>query len=106
VPAGAGKRLAAIKDALAKRDYTGLRPQLADDVVWSLGGGTGADAAMAMWQADPVMFESMAAVLANCVAEGDKRVACPGGELKPGAYQLVIEPRGDSWKLTSFVKAE
>jgi hypothetical protein len=106
VPAGAAKELAAIKDALAKRDYTGLRPLLADDVVWSLGGGSGADAAMAMWQADPANFEAMGALLTVCVADGDKKVTCPAGAAKPGAYQLVNEPRGESWKLTSFVKAE
>jgi hypothetical protein len=106
VPPLAAKRLAAIKDALGKRDYTSLRPQLADDVVWSLGGGTGADEAMAMWQADPAIFEAMMTSLVGCIADGDKKVACPGGAPKPGAYQLVIELRGDAWKLTSFVKAE
>jgi hypothetical protein len=106
VPPAAAKRLAAIKDALAKRDYAGLRPQLADDVVWSLGGGTGADEAMAMWQADPAIFEAMNGALVGCLADGDKKVACPGGAPKPGTYQLLIELRGDAWKLTSFVKAE
>lgn len=106
VPAGAAKRMAAIKDAISRRDYTGLRPQLADDVVWSLGGGTGADAAMAMWQADPAILDAMEAALAACAADGDKRVACPQGAPKPGAYQLVLEPRGTDWKVTSFVKAE
>ena len=42
------------------RDYPTLRELLADDVVWSLGGGTGADAAMAMWQADPEALDAMA----------------------------------------------
>jgi hypothetical protein len=106
VPPAAAKRLADVKDALGHRDYVALRPQLADDIVWSLGGGTGADAAMAMWQADPVQLDAMAAVLATCVAEGDKRVACPGGAPPAGAWQLVLELRGDAWKVTSFVKNE
>lgn len=106
VPAGAAQRLAAIKDALAKRDYTGLRPLLDNDVVWSLGGGTGADLALATWQADPATFDAMQAVIdAGCAAQGDSKVACPGGEPQPDKYQLVLELKGD-WKVTSFVRAE
>jgi hypothetical protein len=106
VPAAAAKELATTKDVLAKRDYTALRPELADDVVWSLGGGTGADAAMAMWQADPTALDAMAAALASCAADGDKRVLCPPGQPAAGAWQLTFEPRLGAWKLTSFVKAE
>jgi hypothetical protein len=106
VPAPAAKKLAEMKDALSKRDYGGLRPLLADDVVWSLGGGSGADAAMAMWQADPAVFEVMLGLLSSCTADGDKKVTCPGGAPKPGQYQLIVEPRGETWKLTSFVKSE
>lgn len=106
VPAAAAKRLAAIKDSLTKRDYSGLRAQLHDDVVWSLGGGTGADTALAMWQADPATFEAMQEVIgAGCAAQGDKKVACPGGDPQPNKYQLVLELAGD-WKVTSFVRAE
>lgn len=106
VPASAAKRLAAIKDALAKRDYAGLRPQLDENVVWSLGGGTGADVALATWQADPGVFDAMADVIgAGCAAEGDKKVACPGGAPQPSKYQLVLELK-DDWKITSFVRAE
>jgi hypothetical protein len=106
VPPAAAKRLAAIKDALAKRDYAALRPQLDDNVIWSLGGGTGADVALATWQADPATFEAMvAAIAAGCAKQGEKKVACPAGEPKPNTYQLVIELRGE-WKVTSFVRAE
>lgn len=106
MPAEAARELATVKDVLAKRDYNALRPQLADDVVWSLGGGTGADAAMAMWQADPTALDAMAGTLSACVADGDKRVLCPGGQVAPNAWQLTFEPRAGSWKLTSFIKAE
>ena len=126
LPPAAAKELATIKDALAKRDYASLRPQLADDVVWSLGGGTGAEAAMAMWQADPSSLDAMATLIApppvatddnadgsaapaktaGCAAEGDKRVLCPGGAAVPGAWQLILEPRVGGWKIVSFVKAE
>ena len=106
VPPPAAKRLAEIKDALGKRDYTALRPALADDIVWSLGGGTGADAAMAMWQADPAQLDAMLGLLPACAADGDKKVACPAGAPQAGQYQLILEARGDGWKVTSFVKNE
>jgi hypothetical protein len=108
VPAGAGKTLAAAKDALAKRDYTALRPLLDDDVLWSLGGGTGADVALATWQADPGSFDSMqAAITAGCAPDAEKKkVACPPGPPIVNVYQLVLEERAGMWKITSFVKGE
>jgi hypothetical protein len=106
VSAPAAKTLAAIKDALAMRDNVALRAQLSDDVVWSLGGAPGADTAMAMWQADPETLEAMSRVIAGGCGSVDKKVACPPGPPVAGAWQLVVEPRGDAWKVTSFVKAE
>lgn len=106
VPKAAAQTLAAIKDALAKRDYGALRPQLDDNVVWSLGGGTGADVALATWQADPSTFEAMNAAIDVGCAEADKKVSCPAGAPKRNVYQLILEPRGTSYKVTSFVKAE
>jgi hypothetical protein len=106
VPPAAAKRLAQLKDALGGRDYGGLRLQLADDIVWSLGGGTGADAAMAMWQADPEPLDAMGKALAAGCGGDAKKVACPAGPPVAGAYQLTIEPRGDTWRVTSFVRAE
>jgi hypothetical protein len=106
IPAAAAKRLAAIKDSLAKRDYAGLRPQLDDNVVWSLGGGTGADIALATWQADPATFEAMGEVIGGgCASKGDKQVLCPAGDPQPGKWQLVLELKVD-WKVTSFVRGE
>lgn len=106
VPPAAGKLLAALKDGIAHRDTQTLRQLLADDVVWSLGGSPGADTAMAMWQADPDTLDTMVRVISNGCAGDDKRVACPPGPPRPGAFQLVIEPRGAAWKVTSFVQAE
>jgi hypothetical protein len=106
VPAEAGKRLAVLKDVLGGRDYGVLRAQLADDVVWSLGGGTGADVAIATWQADPESLDQMAkAIAAGCGGDA-KRVTCPAGPPAAGTYQLTLEPRGDGWRVTSFVRAE
>jgi len=105
VPPAAGKRLASIKDALASRDYAALRTQLADDVVWTAAGASGADVAMATWQADPDPLDAMAkALVAGCGGDA-RRVSCPP-VAAPGTYQLVIEARGDSWLVTSYVKTE
>jgi len=108
IPAGAGKTLATVKDSIGKRDYSALRPELDDNVVWSLGGGSGADVAIATWQADPSVLDAMVSTInAGCAAgSGPKQVACPAGPPKPGAYQLLLEDRGGSWKITSFVRAE
>jgi hypothetical protein len=108
VPPAAAKRLAQLKDSLAKRDYTTLRSQLADDCRWSVGGEPDANTAMAMWQADPDTFESMGKLISAgaCGADGDKRVQCPSAAPPPGTYQLTLELRGDSWKVVAFVKAE
>ena len=102
----AARTLAALKDALGGRDYPALRAQLSDDVTWSLGGGTGADAAMAMWQADPEPLDAMAkALVAGCGGDA-RRVTCPPGTPPPGTYQLTVEPRGAAWRITSFVRIE
>jgi hypothetical protein len=107
VPPAAAARLAQLKDALVLRDLGALRAQLADDVVWSLGGAPGADTAMAMWQADPETLDALLAAIASCAtAPGGQRVLCPGGAPAPGAWQAVLEPRGKEWRLASFVRAE
>lgn len=106
VPPDAAKELAAIKDVLDARDYGGLRSHLTDDVVWSLGGGSGPDGAMALWQADPEPLDAMAKALAAGCGGGAKKVTCPAAAPAAGGYQLSIEPRGASWRITSFVKNE
>ena len=107
VPAGAAKALALVKDVLGKRDYAGLRPVLADDVVWNAGAVPSAETAMAMWQADPDSFESMVKLIgAKCAADGEKRVTCPGDVPPVGQWQLVLEPRGESWRITQFMRIE
>jgi hypothetical protein len=103
----AAKRLAELRDAVIRRDYSTLRAQMSDDVKWSLGGEGNADTAMAMWQADPEPLDAMAKTIQGGACAGtDKRVSCPGGDPAPAQWQLVIELRGDQWKLVSFVKAE
>lgn len=106
IPPAAGKQLAATKDALGARDYAALRAQLAEDVTWSLGGGAGADGAMALWQADPEPLDAMAKALAAGCGGDTRKVTCPAGAPAAGSYQLILEPRGEGWRITSFVKAE
>jgi hypothetical protein len=106
IPAAAGARLAKLKDAVVLRDTASLREQLADDVVWSLGGAPGADTAMAMWQADPEVLDALVRVIEGGCGGADQRVACPPGDPVAAQWQLVISLRGDAWKVTSFVKAE
>jgi hypothetical protein len=106
VPPPAGKQLAVIKDAITVRDYAAIRGQLADDVVWSLGGGTGADGAMALWQADPEPLDAMVRALAAGCGGDAKKVTCPAGPPAVGSYQLTLQPRAEGWRITAFVKAE
>jgi len=106
VPPAAGKQLAAVKDVLGARDYAALRAQLADDVVWSLGGGSGADGAMALWQADPEPLDGMTKALAAGCGGDAKKVTCPAAAPARGSYQLTLEPRAEGWRITSFVKIE
>jgi hypothetical protein len=106
VPPAAAKRLAELKNALSVRDYTALRAQLAEDIVWSLGGGNGADVAIMMWQADPEPLDAMSKALAAGCAGDAAKVTCPAGPAGPGTYQLTVAVRGDAWRVTSFVKAE
>jgi hypothetical protein len=107
VTPGAAELLAKIKNALVARDHAALRAQLADDVIWSLGGAPGADTAMAMWQADSESLEVMGKLVDGEQCGGtERRVACPAGDPVPGRWQLLIELRGELWRVTSFVKAE
>jgi hypothetical protein len=106
VPAGAGRRLAELKDAVVGRDFAALRGQLADDMLWSLGGAAGADIALATWQADPEPLDAMAKLLAEGCGGDAARVTCPAGQVAPGAYQLTLMPRGEVWQVTAYVKAE
>lgn len=109
MPAGAAKLLARTKDTLAKRDYPGLRPELAEDVQWNAGQAPGADTAMAMWQADPDVFDALTKLInGGCTAEGQTRVTCPSTAPAVGQWQLVIVPRGggDSWRIASFMRVE
>lgn len=106
LPPEAAKRLAHVRDACMRRQFDVLRGDLADDVQFSLGADGSADAAIAIWQADPDAIEQMAKTInAQCAPDGDK-VRCPAGMVHQGAYQLTLELRGTEWKVAAFLKAE
>jgi len=100
LPPGADAMLAGLRVSLLRRSYTAVRPLLADDVIWSDGGGVGPDGAMAVWQADPASFAAMTAALEACASEG-ARIRCA----KDGA-ELVVELRSAGWKVASFFRPD
>jgi hypothetical protein len=61
---------------------------------------------MSMWQADPELLDAMAKALAAGCGGDAKKVTCPAAAPAAGSYQLRLEPRGVSWRITSFVKNE
>jgi hypothetical protein len=61
-----------------------------------------------MWQADPSTLDALVVQMkAGCAAAG-QRVVCPGKAAGDGytGWRVTLEPRGATWKLTSFVKVE
>ncbi len=107
VPLAADKRLGTIKDLVNRRDYTGLRALVADDVHFSPGAEPSADIAFALWQADPEPLEAMSRLIGPaCATTSDTTVMCPAGMPLPGTYRLVLELRGTEWLVTTFLKTE
>jgi hypothetical protein len=79
-------------------------PPGADDLTWSGDGGSGADAALAVWQADPTAFDAMTGALGSCVAARNTRVVCEIADpTVANRHELVVELRGLRWLATSFV---
>lgn len=110
IPEGAAKAAAAIVAAVETREPAALRAVLDDEVVWSLGATGDADTALAMWQADPEILTALVGVLqAGCREAGAGKVACPPAATESPGYlewRATLELRGESWKLTSFVKGD
>lgn len=105
IPPTAAQELAGLRDEILRRDWARLRSRFVPEVVWSLGAEPGLDAAMALWQADPTALDEMQKALdAGCAPSGAD-VVCPKEALTPGfaGYRLQLAPRGDGWKIVSFV---
>jgi hypothetical protein len=105
---GAAAAAGELERAVEKRDYGALRGLVADDVQWSLGADPGADAALATWQADPSTLDALVATMKQGCRGDDKKVVCPAQAATDGylGWRAVLEPRGATWKLASFVKLE
>lgn len=105
IPPAAAQELAGLRDEVLRRDWARLRSRFVPEVVWSLGADPGLDAAMALWQADPTALDEMQKALdAGCAPSGAD-VVCPKEALTPGfaGYRLQLAPRGEGWKIVSFV---
>lgn len=109
IDAEAGKQLGQVRLAIKRRDYDSLREHLAPDLVWSLGGSPGVDAALAMWQADPAILDSLAAAVdAGCRGDA-KEVVCPPAAVETPGYtgwRLTLVRRPEGWLVTSFVQGD
>jgi len=105
----AAKRIGAVKQAISRRDIDALRPQLATDVTWSLGGAPGVEDALAMWQADPAILEAMTTVIdAGCRGDEAAVVCPPAASETPGytGWRLTVTRRDDGWLVTGFVQGD
>ncbi len=105
VPPAAAQALAGLRDEVLRRDWGRLRSRFTPDVVWSLGAEPGVDAAMALWQADPTALDEMQKALDKGCAPAGADVLCPKEAATPGfaGYRLLLSPRGETWKVASFV---
>lgn len=100
LPAGAAKLLADLRAAIVRRDYARLRELLPETMIWSDGGGSGADAAISVWQADPTSFATIDRCLDNCVVLGNDRAECTSSS---PAGRVIAEKRAGSWVLSEIV---
>jgi hypothetical protein len=105
IPPTAAQALAGLRDEVLRRDWGRLRSRFTPDVVWSLGAEPGLDAAMALWQADPSALDELQKALDQGCAPSGADVLCPKEAATPGfaGYRLVLSPRGETWKVISFV---
>jgi hypothetical protein len=109
IPAPAAQRVGEIKQAIERRDVGALGERVANDVTWSLGASPGRDAALATWQADPAILQSMAtAITAGCRGD-DKEIVCPPAASETPGYtgwRLTVARRTEGWLVTSFVQGD
>jgi hypothetical protein len=112
IPSGAAKAATTIVEAIDSRDMKKLRAALADDVVWSLGASGDAEAALAMWQADPGALDSLSMILyAGCRkdAKDPQIVTCPPQATEEPGYlgwRATLQLDGEVWRLTAFVQGD
>jgi hypothetical protein len=109
LPKGAPEVVAKVSAAAEKKDTAALRPLMSDDFAWSAGGSPSADAAVSMWQADPLVLSSLTKVLAlGCSErETDALIVCPArGETGPGKWRAEFRKQGSAWRFAAFFQEE
>jgi hypothetical protein len=109
LPKGAPEVVAKVSAAADKKDTGALRPLMSDDFTWSAGGTPSADAAVSMWQADPLVLSQLTKVLAlGCSErESDALIVCPArGESGPGKWRAEFRKVGSAWRFAAFYQEE
>jgi hypothetical protein len=129
VPPAAAEVIKRVYRAAVARDAATIRAAMADEFVWSHGGGDSADVAIAMWQADTTLLEQIAALLdAGCrltkggsaAAEGAgnagaaatngagvTEVSCPPAYTEQDdyrGYRVGFREVGGTWKMVYFLQ--
>jgi hypothetical protein len=96
------KVISQIGDASQRKDFNALRSAMVQNFVWSFGGDSDADQAIAEWKKNPQYLRDLAlASRAKCGAEGSEYIQCPanaGTRFRAG-FRLV----GGQWKMAYFV---
>jgi hypothetical protein len=110
IPPGAARTVALVLAAAGARDFGALAATMHPDFVWSLGAPPGAQAALALWQADSSVLAALKQVLeAGCRAGRDEVTCPPAYGTEPGfaGYRAHFEPGPDGeWKMRAFVTGD
>ena len=103
IPGEAGTVIALVSQAAEGRDLGKLRVHLTADIEWSQG-SRGADAAVAIWAADPTQLEELGRIVDGGCAKTSGGVVCPAAASAAGYRGPIARfaKDGDSWKMTSF----
>jgi hypothetical protein len=105
LPPEAARLVAELAAASTKKDSQALRTRMSEDFVWSLGGAPGIEPALALWNADPMLFSSLRATLdAGCSEREQGLIVCPSrGGGTPGSRRVELRTGADGrWRFAAF----
>lgn len=100
------KVLQTIAQAAQSGDADALRPFLADDLTWSIGGAPSADTAVAIWRADPSLLIKLAEIIGSGCREHGAQVVCPPATVDDphyAGYRAGFALKDGAWKMVFFV---
>ena len=101
---------AALRKAIAARDWPGFSAALADDVIVDFGGGAGTKAFAEAWRGGAptsrLWAEAKAALSLGCSRIGKTYEAPSIGRQSTGDYRFTFERRGKQWRITAFVAGD